>query len=425
MDHIPLSRLHQAVDAGIINAAQLDALLALEAGPGDSLDALPAQVEEQKGLNAISVAYWGGAIAVLFAFGWFLVDRWQVLGPGGVLVVTVVYAGLFALAARLLMRAGFHTAAALAALCVVGMTPIIAWAALALAGLWELYETGQRLAVAPPPWDTLRWLPIDLATILAALVALRRVRFAVLALPVAIALWALLGHASSAFIDPESLVYMWDRVHLVAATVLLGAAYSLDQRARHAEDYAFWFYLVGLVALTVAIGGIWNEATKLLVAHATLALAILLVVAALRLRRRVFIAFAVLGFLSYLGYLAFDVFRKTVGFPIVLATCGLVVILVTVLAQQRYPELVRRMDADRLTQRTIPGARVIFPSAVVVALALFAAHLPAAREQAGEQAKRDRVRAWQVHNRRKLDAVRREAGLPPMKPLRTIQPSHH
>ena len=295
MDHIPLSRLHQAVDAGIINAAQLDALLALEAGPGDSLDALPAQVEEQKGLNAISVAYWGGAIAVLFAFGWFLVDRWQVLGPGGVLVVTVVYAGLFALAARLLMRAGFHTAAALAALCVVGMTPIIAWAALALAGLWELYETGQRLAVAPPPWDTLRWLPIDLATILAALVALRRVRFAVLALPVAIALWALLGHASSAFIDPESLVYMWDRVHLVAATVLLGAAYSLDQRARHAEDYAFWFYLVGLVALTVAIGGIWNEATKLLVAHATLALAILLVVAALWLRRRVCIAFAALG----------------------------------------------------------------------------------------------------------------------------------
>ena len=54
MDHIPLSRLHQAVDARIINAAQLDALLALEAGPGDSLDALPAQVEEQRGLNTIA-----------------------------------------------------------------------------------------------------------------------------------------------------------------------------------------------------------------------------------------------------------------------------------------------------------------------------------------------------------------------------------
>lgn len=420
-DNIPLSRLRRAVDAGIINAAQLDALLALEAGTGDSR-AASAPAEMHRGFNAISVAYWGGAIAVLFAFGWFLVDRWQVLGPGGVLVVTVVYAGLFALAARLLMRAGFHTAAALAALCVVGMTPIIAWAALALAGLWELYETGQRLAVAPPPWDTLRWMPIDLATILAALVALRRVRFAVLALPVAIAVWALVGHVSTAFIDPESLVYMWDRVNLVAATALLGAAYSLDQRARHAEDYAFWFYLVGLVALTVAIAGIWNEATKLLVAHATLALAILLVVAALRLRRRVFIAFAVLGFLSYLGYLAFDVFRKTVGFPIVLATFGLVVILVTVLAQQRYPELVRRMDADRLTQRTIPGARVIFPGAVAVALALFAAHLPAAREQAELRAKRDRVRAWQVHNGRKLDAVRRQAGLPPIKPSPTLPP---
>lgn len=166
----------------------------------------------------------------------------------------------------------------------------------------------------------------------------------------------------------------------------------------------------------------WNEATKLLVAHATLAIAILLVVAALRLRRREFVAFAALGFLSYLGYLAFDVFRKTVGFPIVLATFGLVVILLTVLAQQRYPELARRMDADRSSQRTIPGARVIFPGAVAVALALFAAHLPAAREQAELRAKHDRVRAWQIHNRPKLNAVRRQAGLPPRPPFPNVLP---
>jgi hypothetical protein len=178
-----MDRIDLGVERGIITAEQRDALRAIDLG-----DARDGAKEARRGLNAVTVAYWAGAIAVLTAFGWFLASRWQVLGPAGVLVVALVYAALFAGTARWLDREGFRTAAAIATLLVVGMTPIVTWSLLSLTGLWDLYPAGRRpLYFEPfdPVWSQLRWLPIDLTTILAALVALRRVRFGVLALPIA------------------------------------------------------------------------------------------------------------------------------------------------------------------------------------------------------------------------------------------------
>ena len=70
--------LDQAVAGGIITADQRDRLIALAEAPaaGAGTERAPA----------IMVAYATGALAVLFAFGWFLIERWQRLGPGGVLV---------------------------------------------------------------------------------------------------------------------------------------------------------------------------------------------------------------------------------------------------------------------------------------------------------------------------------------------------
>src|SRR4051812_32931248 len=107
-----MDRLDLGVERGIITAAQREALRALD--DDDS------RLEVRRGLNAVTVAYWAGAIAVLTAFGWFLASRWQVLGPAGVLVVALVYAALFAFTARWLGREGFRGAAAIATLLVVG-----------------------------------------------------------------------------------------------------------------------------------------------------------------------------------------------------------------------------------------------------------------------------------------------------------------
>src|ERR1700754_481241 len=133
-----MDRLDAGVARGIITVEQRDALRALD------IAASPEPIEARRGMNAVIVAYWVGALAVLCAFAWFLVTRWAVLGPGGVLVVALVYAALFVLIARVLNNHGFDHAAAVATLLVVGMAPVIAWSLLSLAGLWDLYPGARR-----------------------------------------------------------------------------------------------------------------------------------------------------------------------------------------------------------------------------------------------------------------------------------------
>ena len=107
---------------GIISAEQRDALLALDAG---AMEETPA--EARRGLNSVTVAYGLGGAAVVFAFGWFVADRWEVLGPAGVLAVSALYALLFSFTARYLGRLGFETAASVAALVAVATAPLAAF----------------------------------------------------------------------------------------------------------------------------------------------------------------------------------------------------------------------------------------------------------------------------------------------------------
>src|SRR5690349_4089700 len=97
--------LDRGVAAGVITAAQRDALLALPALPALPVTPPKAGASDERhdvarakaGVDGVLIAYTVGAALVVFALGWFLVDRWHTLGPLGVLGVALVYAALFAL----------------------------------------------------------------------------------------------------------------------------------------------------------------------------------------------------------------------------------------------------------------------------------------------------------------------------------------
>jgi hypothetical protein len=110
-----------------------------------------------------------------------------------------------------------------------------------------------------------------------------------------------------------------------------------------------------------------------------------------------FLVFGTIAFVGYLAYLAFDVFRTALSFPIVLATFGVCVIVVTVWLQRRYPELARRVEARQAGVRTVPHAGLVFGGAVVVALTLFAVQLPEARSRMADRWAQRRVTAVRVH----------------------------
>lgn len=403
-----MDRLDLGVERGIITAEQRDALRAI-----DLEDSAGGAKEARRGLNGVTVAYWAGAIAVLTAFGWFLASRWQVLGPAGVLVVALVYAVLFAGTARWLDREGFRVAAAMATLLVVGMTPLITWSLLSLAGFWDLYPAGREpLNFQPfdPVWSQLRWLPIDFATILAALVALRRVRFGVLALPIAAASSAAAGHIIALIIEPEFASALGVRLPFLLSACLFTIAYALDVRTTDGEDYAVWFYIAAIIALIITLGGFWNGRSAL-AAHCTLLAATILAFAAVKLRRRILVLAAFVGFIVYLGYLAFDVFEHTVAFPVALATIGIVVILAAVGLQKRYPSLVRGSSTPG--RRGIPGAPIALAGAIVIAVTLTATGVPDARARIADNYWRAAVFRRRMQNMQKYpDAFPDRPGRP-------------
>lgn len=421
---ISMSTLERAVGGGVITREQLDSIVALSPPASFGVPQPAAGVAEgelateaRRGLNAVTVAYWAGAIAVLFAFGWFLVDRWKVLGAGAVLLIAAVYAVVFLLAARVLAQHAFARASALALLLFVAMVPIVTWAVLSLTGYWDLLPALRLNAFmrgVTYPWDTVRWLPIDLMTLLAALAAARRSADSILGLPIAASTWFAFAHAMPAVIDPELLVGLASYLILFGAVAYLAIGYALESSAREGDDFAFWFYAVGLVALFAAVSGIWRDAPGV-VAHATLLTALMLAVAGLYLRRVLFVGFASIGLIVYLGYLAFDVFRKTVGFPVVLATFGTVIILVAVWAQRRYPALLRRTQAAG--RRRVPAGWEVLAGGLIIAAALTAAHVPSARAEIAAREHRFQVERWRVRNAKKMASVRKTRAPIPGRPV--------
>jgi len=389
-DGVPAGTLRDAVGRGVISQEQHDALLAMAAEPV-AYERAPR--EAPRGFNAVTVAYAVGAVAVLFAFGWFLVDRWRELGPAGVLGVALLYAAIFAVTAVVLTRQGFATAAGVATVLAVEMAPLATWALLRLAGLWPT-GTPRALCEAAPASFACggKWMLVELVSIAAALLALRWVKFAELTAPIAVALVFLSFHVAEAAAGTPLRQRGWGWAVLAGASAVLTLAYAVDRRRREGgEDYAFWLYAGGLAGVFGGMGGVWGAEPMTrhalpFVGAAALALAVLL-------RRRAFLLFGAATLVWYLGYLAFDVFRRTLTFPVLLASFGLAVILGTVQLQRAYPRLTRRAGVRAAGEgaRRLRGGYLIFAAPAVLALAMLPGavardRVAFARQRAAERA---------------------------------------
>ena len=398
-----------ALDRGIIDASQRDRLQALArelarpavTAPGPT--ETPARTEARGNFNVITVAYTVGALLVLFALGWFLVDRWEKLGPTGVLAVSVLYAVAFAAAGVALRSRGFPIAGGLAVVLAVMMTPVWGWAVLRLTTLWPDPADVNDPLRQYDPYIYSRAIILDLATIGIALAAVRRVRFGVLGAPIAIAFVALLIHIGVALGDPRITWYVGPYYQVVIACATLAIAYAVDRRQPAGEDYAQWFYIAGAAMLLVGYVQVWSSIGAW--RHALPLAATALVAASLYLRRRVLVAAGLVAMFGYLGYLAFDVFRRVVALPVALAGLGLAVIVAAVWLQRRFPTLVARVSRDDPAGvKSLPTGpiAVLGPLAIAVTAMIFAG--TEARERTAERDWRMRYYARRAHREARSQA---------------------
>ena len=390
-------QLIDAVRRGIISPAQYDALIAIEqpdapphvgVGGGVLEAAAMAEMgtgrEPPRGFNWITITYYLGALTVMFAFGWFLVDRWEALGPGGILAVTTVYAALFVVAGEYLRRQGFRVAGGLLTGVAVGMTPLIVWAAQDVMGLWPPGARGGMREPFDGPFDHLtrsdagNWIVIEAATIVVALVAFRRLRFAFLLAPAAIAFLFLPRHVVELMLGAP--LGRFSEAWIMAATGvgLLTIAYAIDRHDVSRTDTAYWPYLVGVVVTAFAIAELWDRYPG--VRHLLPVLALLVITASLTLRRAIFLAFGGVMLYAYLAWLAFDLFRSSAMFPIILATLGVAIIIGAVWIQRAYPRMVARVNAGLADPRPWLPAGYVTPVIVTLfSLGMMILSLPSDR----------------------------------------------
>lgn len=378
-------RLDAAVSLGIISdeqAARIRALVPERPAPS-----------ARAPLGGSVIAYALGAITVLIAMGWFLADRWDYLGAGGVLAVVLVYAALFSGVARRLHREGFPTATGIAALLAVATVPL---AVIALSELFAWFPQAPGRSCSGRGYSLVYWfdfwtcrgleVSVELATVAAAAFAWRLTRFSPFALVIGALGMRFVFHAAALLTDGHSGVMAMAWLWMICTSLAVAVAYELDRREPGDHDVALWLHLLGAIAAAVTSVTLLNQIEAL--RHLLLPAAFVAFTFSLRMRRGIWTLLGLAWFVAYLGWLANEVFRDTPVFPIVLAALGIAVIVVTVWVQRNRERLAARVGGLE------SGARPSYPGGLTllllpIAVALW--HLPSAVALDEAQARENRA----------------------------------
>jgi hypothetical protein len=333
-------------DQGLITAEQTAAIRQYVDSSGSEIEQ-KAGLEQRPGLNMITIAYYFGAFMILLAYTFFVGLQWEELGLVGQTLITAgTLAGLGAIG-YFLRRAGFVMAGNLLIFAGTGIVPLLVYSLQRLTGLWP----DQEILAYADFYQLIRpqWIIMELASIIAALVVIRLIRFPLLVLLVAFWCWYLSMDLAS-WISGDSYWIWGDTERAVGAVVgigMLGVGMLLQRFAR--KDYSFWLYLFGHITVLSHLASLAFDHEGL-VGLLFLITYLVFVVASVWLQRRVFLVFGALGCYSYVSYLAFQVFDGALGFTFALAAIGLLIVG-TAVGYQKY---VRAWLEQRLGQYRAP-----------------------------------------------------------------------
>jgi hypothetical protein len=275
--------------------------------------------------NFVNVAYYFGALIVIFGMFFYLTLAWESLGGQGIFGLACIYMLIFALTGRhlwfdqrLKIPGGLLTTIA------VCMVPLAIYGFQRMTGIWPYGDPGNYHNYHI--WVKASWFYMEVGTILSGLLALWWIRFPFLTLPIAYSLWYMSMDLTPLIFGKEE--YTWVERCLVSfwfgiATIII--AFLIDRRFRRSQgDFAFWLYLSGLMAFWGGLtlmdaGSEWERFLYFLINLFLILLSVLL-------RRRVFVIFGAMGVIGYLGHLSYEVFRDSLLFPIAISFVGVLII---------------------------------------------------------------------------------------------------
>lgn len=276
--------------------------------------------------NFANVAYYFGALIVIFGMFFYLTLAWESLGGGGIFVLACVYMLIFALAGQhLWFKQDLKIPGGLLTTIAVVMVPLAIYGFQRMVGIWPMGDPGNYGNYHL--WVKASWFSMEIGTVLAGLFALRWIRFPFLTVPIAYTLWYMSMDLTPLIFGKEE--YTWDERCLVSfwfGIAVIIVAFLIDRRTlRSRGDFAFWLYLSGLLSFwggltSMSPQGEWERFLYFLIN-------LFLILLSVILRRRLFVIFGAMGVIGYLGHLAYTVFADSLLFPIAISFGGVLIIL--------------------------------------------------------------------------------------------------
>lgn len=337
--------LKRAAAAAGLSTAQADSLW-------EKLREQPEQSGQPR-FDVANVAYYLGALVVIGAMGWFMNRAWEGLGGAGLFVVSMAYAIIFILGGRTFWaQPAFRVPGGLLFTMAVCMVPLAVYGIERWTGFWPAEDPG--LYRNFHPYINGSWLIMEVATVIAGMVALKFWRFPFLTAPIAHALWFMSMDLVALLAKKETM--SWEERQIVSTVfggLMLLAAYFVDLAGR-ADDFAFWGYLYGLLAFWGGLSSMQSDSELGKFVYCVINLGLIFL--ALILQRKIFIVFGALGVFGYLGHLAYRVFADSLLFPFALTLLGLGIIFLGVQYQRRRARIEKRFN-----EMLLPHIRGLLP----------------------------------------------------------------
>jgi hypothetical protein len=217
------------------------------------------------------------------------------------------------------------------------MTPMLIYGIEKSLGWWPQAYPGSYTNFHP--YINANWVWMEIATIIASLIAIYFVRFPFLTAPAAYALWYLSMDATALIYGKFWTFHQECRISILFGLAMLLAAYLLDGRTR--LDFPFWFYLFGLLTFSggLTLLGEGHQLGRILYGLIHLSMLLIAVV----LQRRVFLIFGAIGVFIFLMGEVHDYFRDSFGFTIFLTLLGILFIGAGIAFKKHESELRTRL----------------------------------------------------------------------------------
>jgi hypothetical protein len=340
--------LRAASEAGVLDSGQLDRLLDFlrqRQQPGSPEPAAPS-------FDVAHLLWYAGALIVMTAMGLFSTLAFAQMGGTALTVTAVVYAAAFTAGGHYLWHnKGLRVPGGLLIAIAVSMAPLAVYGIQDHFDLWGRFGkpgTVQGFYV----WIKGSWIFMEIAAIVAGVIALRRYPFPFIVVIIGVALWFMSMDLASWVAGKE--YADWETRRLVSlrfglATILLAWAVDCLKRG---GDFAFWLHLFGMLAFWGAVSATSGGSALDKALYCAMNVGFLLF--AVYLGRRVYAVFGVIGIAFYLGNLANTIFRDSLLFPFALSLIGVAVIAaglwfhrhqaaISAWLDARLPEAVKRL----------------------------------------------------------------------------------